>query len=87
MQHQPVEIAGQYEIAAAAENEARRLAQFGCGKLFRVADGGVEGGPTRQGEGVARREFDAVLQDHSNGASQYSASLIDMPLRFAQSSS
>ena len=37
--------------------------------------------------GFWRREIEAVLQDHSNGAIQYSASLMLMPLRFAQSSS
>jgi hypothetical protein len=47
----------------------------------------MEGGPSRQGESVARREFDAMLQDHNNGANQYSASLTVIPLRFAQSSS
>ena len=50
VQHQAVEVAGQHQVAAAAQDEARRRAEFRRRQLVDRSNRGVAGSPARQGE-------------------------------------
>ena len=86
MQYQPVEVAGRHPVAAAAEDEVRGLGKYWVGKLSGLFDTSKERRRTGEGQRVEGQELDVLVNDYNSGASQYSASLTDMLLRFAQSS-
>ncbi len=53
VQDQAGEIAGQHQVAAAAEDEAGGMGERRVGELARRFDARVKRGPARQGEGIA----------------------------------
>ena len=64
VQNQAVDIAGQDQVAAAAENEARLSGQRRIGQLGRVGHAQVACSAAGQGEGVERAQVDGGSEGH-----------------------